>query len=144
MSKNQKYHVLSPDGFPVRPEPFPSEKEAHDFIPKWCERYQEQGHYTTADRERIPADELSGRVKIVPESEYAEKGNDAEDSMKRLGHQLRTGWEKQPVDSEKSLSTVREAVREQWKKEQEQDRAQPAKEPEQDKDRQREPDEPEP
>lgn len=139
-----KYHILSPDGFPISAEPFASQKEAEDFIPKWCERYQEQGHYTTADRERIPVGELPDHVKVVLESEYREKGTDAEDSMKRLGHHLRAGWEKQPVDSERSLSTIREAVREQWKKEQDQERPQPAAEPEKNKDRQRDQDEPEP
>jgi len=62
---------------------------------------------------------------------------DAEAKLKKLGHHLRLGWAKQPIDTEKNLETVRGAVREQWHKERNEALAKPdAPSPEKAKDRQ--------
>ncbi len=45
------------------------------------------------------------------------QNNDAEAKLQKLGHHLRLGWEKVPLDTEKNQATVREAVKEQWQKE---------------------------
>ena len=139
--KKEKYHILSPDGFAITPEPFASEKEAEDFVPKWCERYRQQGYYSRSDRERIPVNELPEHVEIVSESELAGRGVDAEAKMKKLGHHLRLGSEKQPIDSERNLTTFREALREQLQKEQQASRNKPSA-PESEKTKDREPEEP--
>lgn len=56
------------------------------------------------------------------------------------------GWEKQTIDSEKNLATVRGAVREQWQKERQENLKKPAPTPEpgQDKTKGREIEPPEP
>jgi hypothetical protein len=62
--ETQKWNVLSPDGFPITPEPFASEQAARDFIPRWCSRYEEQGYYSAVGG-RIPLDELPDELRIV-------------------------------------------------------------------------------
>lgn len=69
--EKSKYHVISPDGIPLTPEPFGSRKEAQEFIPKWCERFKAQGYYA-AVRERIHLDDLVDRLAIVSEAEFIE------------------------------------------------------------------------
>ena len=71
-----------------------------------------------------------------------DQNNDAEAKLKKLGHHLRSGWAKQQVPSEKSLETVRGAVREQWQKEREETRDKPAA-PTPEKTKERQPPEPE-
>jgi len=62
----KKYDVLSPDGFPITHEPFKSKQAALDYIPRWCARYEQQGYYSTAQREHIPLEMLPGCLEIVP------------------------------------------------------------------------------
>lgn len=62
----KKYHVLSPDGFPITHEPFASERAAMKYIPQWCEQYQRQGYYSTSGRGRIALEELPDFLRIVP------------------------------------------------------------------------------
>jgi len=62
MTQKPKFHVLSPDGLPIRQRPFSSDKAAEDFIRKWCERYELQGYYSTAVGERIPVKDLPTRL----------------------------------------------------------------------------------
>ncbi len=72
-----------------------------------------------------------------------DQNTDAEAKLTKLGHHLRLGWEKQPIDTEKNLETVRGAVREQWQKERSEALAKPATPPPaQDKGREVEPLEP--
>ena len=47
----------------------------------------------------------------------ADENKDAEAKLEKLGHHLRLGWEKLPLDTDKNLKTVRAAVKEQWQKE---------------------------
>jgi hypothetical protein len=44
-----RYNVVSPDGFPITPEPFASVKAAKKFIPIWVEGYRQQGYYKYKD-----------------------------------------------------------------------------------------------
>jgi hypothetical protein len=50
----------------------------------------------------------------------------AEAKLTKLGQQLRLGWEKRPMDTEKNLETVRNAVKQQWQKERQETLAKPA------------------
>jgi hypothetical protein len=70
-----------------------------------------------------------------------DQNTDAEAKLKKLGHHLRLGWQKQQVTSEKSLETVRGAVREQWQKEREEKLAEPPA-PDATREKGREPEEP--
>lgn len=141
MAKPDKFNVLSPDGFPISAEPFNSQKEAEAAIPKWCERYQEQGHYTTAERERIPVGELPQHLEIVSNEPPLSQADTLDRDFKKLGHHVRLGWEKQEIDTDKNIATAKDAVREQWQKEREEAKAKPA-EPGQTKAKEIEPPEP--
>ena len=59
------FDVLSPDGFPITCEPFKTKKAALKFIPQWCERYQQQGYYSTTNRDQIPLNELPDYLRLV-------------------------------------------------------------------------------
>jgi hypothetical protein len=59
------YEVLSPDGFPITCEPFKTKKAALEYIPRWCERYQSQGYYSTARRDQIPLADLPACLRLV-------------------------------------------------------------------------------
>jgi hypothetical protein len=63
------YDVISPDGFPITCEPFKSEKEALEYVPRWCQRYQQQGYYSTSRREKIPLADLPDYLSLVPVTE---------------------------------------------------------------------------
>lgn len=63
------YDVISPDGFPITCEPFKSEKEALEYVPRWCQRYQQQGYYSTSSREKIPLADLPDYLFLVPVAE---------------------------------------------------------------------------
>jgi hypothetical protein len=66
------YHVISPDGFPITCEPFASEREALSAIPVWCQRFKNQGYYSTSNRQKIPLKELPDYLEVVPaESEFS-------------------------------------------------------------------------
>jgi hypothetical protein len=54
------------------------------------------------------------------------QNNDAEAKLQKLGHHLRLGWDKQPMDTEKNQAIVREAVKEQWQKERTENLTKPA------------------
>jgi hypothetical protein len=100
----KKYHVISPDGFPIRPDPFTSIKQAAEYTRKWCEAFKQQGYYLTGGRQKIPADELVNHLRMVP-------------ANKLYAIEEHTISMRQPI-SERSLATVRTAVREQWEQEQ--------------------------
>ena len=148
-----KFNVLSPDGFPISREPFKSVEAAEEYAAKWCDAYKQQGFYSMSDRTRIPAGELHNHLRMVTEdntivaSAYimgaAAPNADTEASLHKLGQKLREGWEKEHPTQDKDVDFFKDAIREQWEKEQTSEREKPsapdvAKEPE------REPDEPEP
>jgi hypothetical protein len=69
------------------------------------------------------------------------QNTDAESALKKLGQRLRQGWAKMHPIPDQSLETVRNAVRDQWKQEQNVKREKkPTQAPP--KTRHREPDEP--
>jgi len=68
---NEKYQIISPDGLPITDEPFVSRQAALNYIPQWRERFEHQGYYKAIGG-RIPLDELTGRLTIVPDSEAVE------------------------------------------------------------------------
>lgn len=74
-ANQEEFLVLSPDGFPTQPDPFPTLEAAQASIPAWIERYRAQGYYLTADRKRIPVDELHLHLEIetVPAGEEEEE-----------------------------------------------------------------------
>lgn len=63
------YDVISPDGFPITCEPFQSEAEALAYIPRWCQRYQQQGYYSTSRRDQISLEDLPGYLRLVQVTE---------------------------------------------------------------------------
>ena len=68
---------------------------------------------------------------------------DADAKLQKLGHRVREGLNQQYPPPERNLETVRQAIREEWEKEQKlksEKLAEP--EPEMTKDKEREPDEP--
>ena len=65
-----QFDVYSPDGFAIdRTETYPSPEVAQQKLQEWVKRYEQQGYYSTSNRERIPLDELASRCSIVPISE---------------------------------------------------------------------------
>ena len=48
----------------------------------------------------------------------ADQNNDADAKLKKLGQRVREGMTKEHIDPERSVQTIREALREQWEKEQ--------------------------
>lgn len=61
-----RYDALSPDGFSISVEDtYATPDEARQAIMRWAKRYEWQGFYSTARRERIPLNELPGRCRIV-------------------------------------------------------------------------------
>jgi hypothetical protein len=67
-TSQEKYHVISPDGFPITPEPFPSKSAAEAYMEGWCAQFKHQGYYAGVNG-RIPLAELPGRLVVVPESQ---------------------------------------------------------------------------
>ena len=59
------YDILSPDGFPITPEPFNSEQEAWAAASEWCQRFERQGHYRTNEWERIPFEKLRFHLRLL-------------------------------------------------------------------------------
>jgi hypothetical protein len=120
----KRYHVISPDGFPIRRDPFPSIKQAAQYTRKWCEAFKHQGYYLTGGRDRIPADELVNHLRLVPANKFWAVEEPSTRFEKLVG-QGRVGVRAQgeqaetpqPI-SERSLATVRAAVRERWEAEQ--------------------------
>jgi hypothetical protein len=61
-----QFEVLSPDGFAIdREETYPSVEVAKNKLDEWVKRYEQQGYYSTSNRQRIPLDELKDYCKIV-------------------------------------------------------------------------------
>ena len=91
------YHIISPDGLPLTPEPFGSKQLAEEFVPKYCVRMREQGYYAAVG-ERIPLDELPGRLVIVPEADMFEAmqriydRDPIEEKVKSWQHQRGMEW----------------------------------------------------
>ena len=66
-----RYHVISPDGFPITPEPFTSRQKAAACIPTFCNHLKFQGYYKAVDR-RISLKELPKYLLIAPEDMAAQ------------------------------------------------------------------------
>lgn len=47
-----------------------------------------------------------------------DQNTEAEQKLKKLGQRIRHGWTKEHPATDKSLETVKQAVREQWEREQ--------------------------
>lgn len=62
------YQVISPDGFAFHPtDVFLSEKEAIKHFEKvYKKRFEAQGYYSTADRKRIPLEDLENYCSVKP------------------------------------------------------------------------------
>jgi hypothetical protein len=56
--------VISPDGLPITPVPFPTRAAAVAALDRWCQRFIAQGYYATATGERIPLAELPTRCRV--------------------------------------------------------------------------------
>src|SRR6185295_6790170 len=64
---------------------------------------------------------LPGRSPITPgltPPTMPDQNTDAEAKLRKLGQRLRQAWAKQHPITERSLDTVKNAIREQWEKEQ--------------------------
>jgi aminopeptidase-like protein len=63
----QLFDVLSPDGFSInRNSFFANEEVAKKGIEDFAKRYENQGYYSTSNREQISLDELKEHCRIVP------------------------------------------------------------------------------
>ena len=61
-----QFDVYSPDGFPIhREDTYPSREVAEQKLKEWAKQYEQQGYYSTSNRERIPLNELESRCKIL-------------------------------------------------------------------------------
>jgi hypothetical protein len=65
-----RYVVISPDGFPLRPEPFATKREAEEFVSLWCKQYERQGYYAAISG-KIPVEELADHIRMCSEDEFA-------------------------------------------------------------------------
>jgi hypothetical protein len=64
--RTDMYDVLSPDGFSITPDKvYPDLESAHAAAVAFAERFQFQGFYSTAQRERIPLTDIAGRCRVV-------------------------------------------------------------------------------
>lgn len=59
------YHILSPDGFPISPDPFDTVDEANEAIAQWVKRYESQGYYSLSNRDRLPLDEIAQHCTLI-------------------------------------------------------------------------------
>ena len=67
MATVTKYDVLSPDGFSISfDELWDTPEEAQKAAEKWVKRYEQQGYYSTSNRDRIPLDQLVECCRVVP------------------------------------------------------------------------------
>lgn len=56
----KEYNILSPDGFPISPENFPTPEKAWEYFNnKWMPGYKAQGYYSTIDN--------NVRIEIAPQ-----------------------------------------------------------------------------
>ena len=81
-----KYRILSPDNLPLcsnNPK-VNTQAKVIDYILGWARRYERQGYYLTADRERIHWLELPYRVQIV---RWGIKGKITEMNIARVGYE---------------------------------------------------------
>ncbi len=68
MKEQEKYNVLSPDGFTLTADDnYNSIEEAEQKTLDWCERYRVQGYYSSVSYGRIPFNEIKDYCKIITE-----------------------------------------------------------------------------
>ena len=81
-----KYHILSPDDLPLCSDDPKVNTQAKviDYILRWARRYERQGYYLTAHRERIHWLELPNRVQIV---RWGIKGKITKMNVVRVGYE---------------------------------------------------------
>ena len=60
-----RYNILSPDNFPISPEPFTSLKKTRAYFEEWKARFKEQGYYSTATRARIQLVDLHMYCELI-------------------------------------------------------------------------------
>ena len=117
----KKYHVISPDGFPIRADAFSDFQQAVEYTRQWSEAFQQQGYYLTSGRQKIPADDLVNHLRLVPANKLHAPDQNGMTMEKLAGRGFHNKVERQPI-SERSLATVRAAVREEWEREQQAER----------------------
>ena len=61
------WRVLSPDGVPIEPDPFPTLAAADAALTRWCQRFAVQGYYAAATGERIALADLPSRCAVEGE-----------------------------------------------------------------------------
>jgi hypothetical protein len=81
-----KYRILSPDNLPIcSDEPkVNTQAKVIDYILRWARKYEHQGYYLTAHRERIHWLELPYRVPIV---RWGIKGKITKMNVARVGYE---------------------------------------------------------
>lgn len=72
------YDVLSPDGLPINcGEVYQDVDEAHAAAVAFAKRYERQGYYWSAQRERIPVEDIAGRCCVIEvPDDYLEEDDD--------------------------------------------------------------------
>jgi hypothetical protein len=65
----QRYQILSPDGFPLFRDRTFTESEILPAFEEWKKRYEKQGYYSTSNRERIDLRDLADMVDVIEVSD---------------------------------------------------------------------------
>jgi hypothetical protein len=65
----QRYQILSPDGFPLYRDRTFTEAEILPAFEEWKKRYEKQGYYSTSNRERIDLRDLADMVDVIEVSD---------------------------------------------------------------------------
>lgn len=64
--RKSKFNVISPDGIPIQPNPFPSKEAAEAGAKAWAEHFKEQGFYSSASFGRISLEDIPKLLIIEP------------------------------------------------------------------------------
>jgi hypothetical protein len=63
---NERYRILSPDGFDIRHDKFKyKESEIQAELEAFAKRYERQGYYSTSDRKQIALEDIVDCCRVV-------------------------------------------------------------------------------
>ena len=68
METKKEFTVLSPDGFPIGMDNYPTEEAAKEALYEWVKRYEHQGYYSTyagLERVKISLEDLPFLCEII-------------------------------------------------------------------------------
>ena len=100
-----KYRILSPDDLPLcsnNPK-VNTQAKVIDYILRWARKYERQGYYLTAQKERIHWLELPYRVQIV---RWGIKGKITKMNVARVGYEATPNKLEQTKDKEETYEKI--------------------------------------